>query len=107
MPENMSEKEIYEEAKKNVKAKRDFYRNLWAYLVVNAILFVIWLISDSDLGTANMWFLWPLGIWGVIVAANFLQVFVFGSNAMQERTAIEKEAEKIKKGKDNFQLFIE
>jgi hypothetical protein len=34
----MSEEEIYEEAKKRVKAKRDFYGHLTAYIIVNAIL---------------------------------------------------------------------
>ena len=95
--DELSEKEIYIEAKRKVKAKRNFYRHLGTYLVVNAVLFVIWLITDSDLGSANMWFLWPLGIWGVFVIVNFLQVFVFGTSIAQERAAVEKEVEKIKK----------
>ena len=97
MPDEMSEQEIYEEAKKRVKAKRDFYNHLGAYLAVNAILIVIWALSDADLGTANMWFLWPLCIWGAFVLIHFLQVFIFKASAREEKAAIDKEIEKIKK----------
>jgi hypothetical protein len=91
---DLDEKEVHEEAKKRVKAKKGFYGHLGAYLTVNAILIIIWALSDSDQGTANMWFLWPLGIWGAFVVLNFLQVFVFKPSIQSEKAAIEKEAEK-------------
>jgi hypothetical protein len=94
---DMDEKEVYEEARKRVKAKKGFYGHLGAYLAVNAILIIIWALSDSDLGTANMWFLWPLGIWGAFVLINFLQVFVFKTSVGREKADIEKEVDKIKK----------
>lgn len=97
MAQDLSEEEVYEEAKKRVKDKKGFYGHLGAYLVVNTILIVIWALSDADMGTANMWFLWPLCIWGAIVLINFLQVFVFKTSAWREKAAIDKEVEKIKK----------
>jgi len=97
MAQDLSEKEVYEEAKRRVKAKRAFYGHLGAYLGVNTILIVIWALSDADMGTANMWFLWPLCIWGAVVFLNFLQVFVFKTSAQGEKAAIDKEMEKIKK----------
>ncbi|MFC1866197.1 2TM domain-containing protein [Chloroflexota bacterium] len=97
MAQDLSEEEVCEEAKKTVKAKRGFYGHLGSYLAVNTILIVIWALSDADLGTANMWFLWPLCIWGAFVLLNFLQVFVFKTSTRGEKAAIEKEAEKIKK----------
>ena len=100
MAQDISEKEIYEEAKKRVKAKKEFYKHLGAYLAVNAVLIVIWALSDSDLGTANMWFLWPLCIWGAFVLINFLQVFVFKTSTYKEKADIDKEIEKIKKEQD-------
>jgi len=50
MSTNMSEeeKEIYEEAKKRVHAKNEFYRHLGIYLVVNIGLVLIWAFA-SDL----------------------------------------------------------
>lgn len=97
MVDDLSEKEIYEEAKKRVKTKRGFYNHLGAYLAVNTVLVVVWALSDSDMGTANMWFLWPLGIWGAFVLIHFLQVFIFKTSIRGEKTAIEKEIEKIKR----------
>jgi hypothetical protein len=97
MPQDMSEEEVYEEAKKRVKTKKDFYRHLGVYLTINAVLIIIWALSDADQGTANMWFLWPLGIWGAFVVLNFLQVFVFKTSVGREKADIEKEAEKIKR----------
>ena len=105
MAKDLSEEELYEEAKKRVKDKRRFYNHLGAYLVVNAILIVIWALSGdatnewSDYGTwtGNKWFLWPLCIWGFFVLLNFLQVFIFKTSVRGEKSAIEKEVEKIKK----------
>ena len=45
-----------------------------------------------------MWFLWPLCIWGVFVLWNFIEVFVL-DQAVSEKSAIAKEVEKIKRGK--------
>ena len=76
MPTEMSEQEIYEEAKKRVKAKRGFYRHLVIYLVVNIVLIIVWALSGgptigSGDWTGGKWFLWPLTIWGVFVVFNF------------------------------------
>ena len=91
MAKQMSEEEIYEEASKRVKAKKKFFGDLATYAVVNAVLIVIWALS----GQGHMWFLWPLGIWGIFVLGHFLRVFVFESKSSRE--AIEKEAQKIRR----------
>ncbi|MFC1908239.1 2TM domain-containing protein [Chloroflexota bacterium] len=102
MPTEMSEQEIYEEAKKRVKAKRGFYRNLGSYLVVNVVLIIIWALSGGPTSysgdwTGGKWFLWPLTIWGVFVVVNFLEVFVFKASIRGERSSIEEEIKKMKK----------
>ena len=105
MTQELSEEEIYEEARKRVKAKRDFYRHLGAYLVVNVVLIIIWALSGDAARqtygpgdwTGGKWFLWPLCIWGAFVVLNFLQVFVFKTSVGGEKRAIDKEIEKIKK----------
>jgi hypothetical protein len=89
----MSEEEILELAKKRVKEKRDFYRNLGTWAVVNIILIIVWAFPA---GGGYPWFLWPLCGWGVFVFINFLQVFVFPKK--DDSAAIEKEVEKIKRG---------
>ena len=42
MAKQMSEDEIYEQAKKRVEAKIGFYGHLTAYVVVNIILVLVW-----------------------------------------------------------------
>lgn len=106
MSGDLSEEELYEEAKQRVKAKKGFYGHLGAYLAVNAVLIVIWALSGDATNewsnysgdwTGGRWFLWPLCIWGVFVLLNFLQVFVFKTSVIGEKKAIDKEIEKIKK----------
>jgi len=102
MSTEMSEKEIYEEAKKRVKAKQGFYRHLGAYLAVNIVLVIVWALSNgpatgSGDWTGGKWFLWPLCIWGAFVVVNFFEVFVFKTSIRSERVAIEDEIKKMKK----------
>jgi len=90
MTKQMSEDEIYEQARKKVKEKKRFYSGLITYLIVNAVLVVIWALS----GRGYPWFLWPLGIWGAFVLGDFLRTFVFEKGSDEE--AINKEVDKMK-----------
>ena len=92
MAQQMSEEEIYEEAKKRVKAKKEFWGNFGSWAAVNIVLIVVWALTTPG---GYMWFLWPLCIWGVFVLLHFMRAFVFLEKS--DRTAIEKEAEKIKR----------
>ena len=51
-----------EAAIKSLKAKRDFVRSLVAYLVVNAMLVVIWALTDAG---GYFWPIWPILGWGI------------------------------------------
>ena len=94
MSRQMSEDEIYEQAKKRVEEKKGFFIHLTVYIIVNIMLLLIWAFAA---GGGYPWFLWPLGIWGVFVLGDYLRVFVFGKGS--DRQAIEKEVEKIKREK--------
>ena len=96
MTKQMSEDEIYKLATQKVRERKRFYRDLTTYLIVNAVLVVVWALS----GRGYMWFLWPLGIWGAFVLGDFLRIFVF-RNGGSDQQAIEKEVEKIKKESHN------
>lgn len=89
---SMSEEQIYEEARKRVKAKKEFWGHLGTWAMVNIILIIIWALTGSR---DNLWFLWPLCIWGAVVLFQYLRTFVFEQRS--DRTAIEKEIDKIKK----------
>ena len=93
MQTQMSEEDIYEEARKRVKARRDFYGHLAAYLIVNTILVLVWAFPA---GRGYPWFLWPLGGWGIAIVIEFLRVFVFPTKP--ETEAVEREADKIRRG---------
>ena len=92
MVKQMTEEQIYEEASKRVKDRKRFYSGLTTYLIVNAVLIVIWALS----GQGYPWFLWPLCTWGVFVLGDYLRVFVLGKGS--DIAAIEKEVEKMKRG---------
>ena len=93
MPQEVSEEEIYKEARARVKKKREFYSHLGAYVSINIVLVVVWALS----GQGYMWFLWPLGIWGVFVLWNFVDVFLLYSGPQSDKAAIEREVERIKR----------
>ena len=92
MGKQMSEEEIYEEATKRVKAKKDFYVHLAVYLCVNVFLIIIWAVTT---GGGFPWFVFPLGGWGIGLAVHCLDVFVFQRKS--DRIAIEKEVEKLRR----------
>ncbi|MFC1911894.1 2TM domain-containing protein [Chloroflexota bacterium] len=91
MTTGMSEAEIYELAKKRVEEKRGFFVHLTVYLIINAMLVLIWAFPA---GGGYPWFIFPLGGWGIGLLFHFLDVFVF--KGKPNRAAIEKEAEKIR-----------
>ncbi|HEY90854.1 MAG TPA: 2TM domain-containing protein [Dehalococcoidia bacterium] len=92
MTNRITEEQIYEEAKKRVKDKKEFYGNLGSWASVNTVLVIIWALTDAG---GYPWFLWPLCIWGVFVLVHFLRIFVFARRT--DISAIEKEAEKIRR----------
>ena len=88
----MSEEQIYEEAKKRVEAKRGFYTHLAVYVCVNILLIIIWAVPA---GGGFPWFIFPLVGWGIGIIAHFLNVIVFPGKT--GGAAIEKEAERIRR----------
>ena len=92
MTSQMSEEQIYEEAKLRVKARKDFWGHFGVWAAVNVVLIVVWALTNPG---GHPWFLWPLCIWGVFVLFHYLCTFVFERKS--DRSAIEKEADKIRK----------
>jgi hypothetical protein len=91
MANRMSEEEIYDEARRRVKARKDFYSHLSAYIVVNILLVIIWAAT----GAGFPWFIFPLGGWGIGILFHFLGTFVWEWKS--DKAAIEREAEKIRR----------
>ena len=62
MSRQMTEDQIYEQAKKRVEARRSFFVHLTVYIVVNIMLVMIWAFAS---GGGHPWFIYPLGGWGM------------------------------------------
>ena len=92
MAKQMTEEQIYEEARKRVKEKKLFWDHFGAWAVVSALLIIIWALTDLG---GYLWFLWPVCMWGFFVLIHYLRIFVFEQKA--ESIEIEKEAERIKR----------
>jgi hypothetical protein len=93
MTNPLSEAEIYQVARKRVEEKKGFYTHLASYVVVNAMLVIIWAITSPG----YPWFIWPLAGWGIGIIFHFLGVFAFNKGTAWESKEIEKEAERLRK----------
>lgn len=95
MSVQMSEEELYREARKRVEAKKGFFIHLTVYIIINIMLVLIWAFPG---GGGFPWFVFVLGGWGIGILFHFLEAFVFSRQTDWERKAIEKEVERLKKG---------
>lgn len=70
------------EARKRVRALKEFYGHLTTFIMVNALLVGINLISSPE----HLWFLYPLLGWGIGLVAHAVNTFgVAGSSSWEER----------------------
>ena len=70
----MERNENYLQEKKRVENLKAFYIHLTVYILVNLMLFFINISSDSS----KLWFLYPLGGWGIGIVIHGLTTFPFG-----------------------------
>jgi uncharacterized ion transporter superfamily protein YfcC len=66
-----SEEELREQAVKLLHKKRDFRTHVLMYVLVNAMLVVIWAVTNSGF----FWPIFPILGWGIGVAANAWDVY--------------------------------
>jgi len=67
----MDEQARYQEAKKRVEEIKGFYFHLVAYILVNAVLIVINLLTSPE----YLWFIWPIIGWGIGLVIHAFSVF--------------------------------
>ena len=67
----MDEQAKYQEAKERVEEIKGFYFHLISYIVVNAVLVVINLLTSPE----YLWFIWPIIGWGVGLVIHAFTVF--------------------------------
>ena len=71
---------VYEAAVKRAEELQGYYVHVLVYLVVNAGLFVINLLTKGEGG--GWWFFWPLAGWGIGLVIHTMVTFsgVFGES---------------------------
>ena len=94
MSAQMSEEELYQEAKERVEDKKGFFIHLGIYILINAMLILIWAFATGD---DFPWFIFPLIFWGFAVLAHYLTVF--RTKGLFTERMVEDEYRKLKKEK--------
>ena len=72
----MTEQEIYEKAKKRIKAKKGFFIHFGVYAATSAFLFAVNYLTFSDSGI--WWAFFPALAWGIGIVAHYISVFGVG-----------------------------
>ena len=67
----MAEDEQYQRARERVRQLKGFYSHLAVYVVVNAGMFLLNLLTTPG----QWWFWWVLVGWGIGLAANAVHVY--------------------------------
>ena len=64
----------YQKALERVRMLRGFYIHLVTYVLINALLFLINIVTSPDI----LWFYWPLLGWGIGIVMHAFYVYGFG-----------------------------
>ena len=98
--EELTDEQVRHAAEKRVNEVLGFRTHLMTFLIVNAMLFLIWLIiALTAHGDAWFpWFLFPLVGWGIGIAFHAYGVYGSGGSAEKRNAMVDKEMEKIKQG---------
>lgn len=91
----MTDQDVRDIARKRAKRKLDFYNHLLVYVIVNAMLFAINIITSPD----GYWFVWPLLGWGVAVAIHAAKTFLMPPDSELLERMTERE---IRKDRERF-----
>ncbi len=79
--------DVYQEAKKRVEVKKQFYKELSGFVTSSAFMILINLFTSSYL-----WFLWVIVPWGISILAKGLKIYFFDTSSPEwEKQAIRKE----------------
>jgi fatty acid desaturase len=88
----VSDEELRRRAEKRAKEKIGFYTHFGIYIIVNLLIFLLWLFTGGP--SSFPWFIFPLFGWGVGIFAHFIGVFKV--TGLRERMT-EEEYNKLKR----------
>ncbi len=70
----------YKQAERRVQAKLGFYSHLTTYVLVNALLIGLYILTGPVSGSYSYpWFVWPMFGWGIGLLFHYAGVFVFSA----------------------------
>jgi hypothetical protein len=87
----VGEADLRQQAIRSLKQKRDFRSHVVTYVLVNALLVVIWAVT----GAGFFWPVFPIVGWGIGVAFNAWSVY--GQRPISE-DQIRREQERLRRG---------
>jgi hypothetical protein len=70
-----AEDELRQEAIATLKRKRKFAKDLFAYVSVNGVLWLIWALTDRSTDGGIPWPAWVSIIWGFLLAVDAWRTF--------------------------------
>jgi|WetSurMetagenome_2_1015567.scaffolds.fasta_scaffold176986_2 two-component system, LytTR family, sensor kinase len=76
----MDQQELYYKVKERVKRIKAFYEHLFVYIVIVSGVTIINFLDSPD----DLWFYYPIIIWGIIVIAHAIKVFGKGRFLVEE-----------------------
>jgi hypothetical protein len=80
--------EAYRQASRRVRARLDFQKHLWSYLLVNGFLWIIYFMTMNP-AHQTFWPIWSTVFWGIGVAAQWWQLS--GREDDRRRRMVEEE----------------
>ncbi len=89
----LSHEELRRRAEKRAEEKIGFYTHFGIYIIVNLLIFLIWLFTSGP--GSFPWFIFPLFGWGIGIFAHFIGVYK--ATNLRERMT-EEEYDKLKRG---------
>ncbi len=87
--EASNEQELRDRALKNLRRKRDFRMQIFWYVAVNALLVVIWAVTDSGF----FWPIFPIAGWGIGIVSQAYGIYGQKPIGQDE---IDREVEKLR-----------
>jgi len=94
MTPQLTEEEIYQQARKRVEEKKGFFIHLMIYVLVNILVILLWAFVY---GGGYPWFVWMTGGWGIGILSHGIGVFIFNKTSGWEKRQMDAEVERIKR----------
>jgi hypothetical protein len=88
---------LYRRAAVRAAMQLAFYRHVMIYIIVNALLIAVNLLTDPH----HLWFQWGLLGWGIGLLVHGLNVYAYRWSGSRREQMIQRELERLRKMDQN------